>query len=103
MSLVLSRNALPLHDTPGTGETFLIGRLDKVDVTANGNDVRVELLEPGGAWRTTDPIRVRADTHRSITGLGSAYRRRGGAEGFRLANWTAGLAANADVEAYTIE
>jgi hypothetical protein len=99
MSLLAAGSIAPLPDNPTPATTFYTAGLDRLDVTAYGFDVQVEILAPGGGW--ADPQRVTAGLHRGFTGLAQMYR--GGAAGFRLSNWTAGKAGSCDYDAAGIE
>lgn len=95
MSLLASGSLARLPDQPTISTTFYCFGADKIDVTAYGFDVRLEIMRPNGGWE--DPQRIPAGLHKSFPGLSVAYD--GGAAGFRLSNYTAGKVASCDYEA----
>lgn len=95
MSLLATGSIGPLPDHADHTTTFYADGLDRLDVTAFGFDVAVEIMQPSGGW--DDRQRVIAGLHRGFTGLALIYK--GGAAGFRLSNWTAGKAASCDYDA----
>lgn len=99
MSDLLSVNLATVPDQPGQSSTFYVFGADRIDVTAYGFDVKVEIMAPSGQW--SDPKRVAANLHRGFTGLSLQYR--GGAAGVRVSNWTPGNVASCDIEAAGVE
>lgn len=101
MGLQLAREFRALPDVPLDWVTFEFGGTDRVDVTAIGADVRLEIRPPGQGWRSSDPTQVQAGTIESLAGLASAYRPHG-ITGFRICNWTPGSIAGARVRAFNV-
>lgn len=95
MSQLAAGSIAPLPDYPTPATTFLTAGVDRIDITAYGFDVRLEVMKLSGGWE--DPVRVAAGLHRGFTGLALKYK--GGAGGFRLSNWTAGKPGSCDYEA----
>lgn len=101
MGLQLSRAIPALPDVPLDWVSFEYGGIDRVDVTAIGNDIRLEIRPPGQGWRTSDPTQVQAGTLESLAGLAAAYRPRG-IDAFRICNWTPGKVAAAKVRSFSV-
>lgn len=100
MGLQVSGSISALPDTPNGSTIFYTGGTDRIDITSFNRDVKVELQRPDGGWEP--PLRLPGGLHKSYTGLGLSYGRRG-AVGFRLSNWVAGNVASVDYEAYSVE
>jgi len=100
MGLQLSRTIV-LADVPLDWATFEFGGTDRIDITATGNDINVELRPPGRGYQPGDAMTVSADTFESFSGLAISYPPTG-VWGFRVYNAVAGKQATAKIRAYGV-